>query len=298
MYKIFLTVCLIALNSYSYAANDDMHAINIKTIKVTEHIAMLQGKGGNIGVFHHNDSVFLIDDQFAPLTDKILHSVKTLNAHPIRFLVNTHWHFDHVGGNENLGKHSAVIIAHENVRKRMSSDQFITFFNKKIPASPDIALPTITFTQDMRFHLEGETINLYHVENAHTDGDTIVRFETANVIHMGDNYFSGMYPFIDTSSNGSVAGMIKAVTHVLSEVDDDTKIIPGHGSLSNKAELTQFLAMLKDLQSKISQLIAEGKTLAEVQASKPTADYDKNWGKGFLSGEQFVQILYTDLSVK
>jgi glyoxylase-like metal-dependent hydrolase (beta-lactamase superfamily II) len=283
--------------SSAFSQDNEFDKVQIKTIKTSGNVYMLLGSGGNIGVLTGDDGVFLVDDQFAPLTKKIKAAIGKISDKEIRFLINTHWHYDHVGGNENLGETGSVIIAHENVRKRMSTDQFIEFFQVKVPASPKVALPIITFTQDLMFHLNGEDIHVFHVSNAHTDGDSIVYFRNSNVIHTGDIYFAGIYPFIDTSTHGSVNGVIDAAQHILSIIDDDTKVIPGHGSLSNKAELSTYVDMLISLRAKITKQISDGKTLEEIQKSKPAQEFDEKWGHGMLTSDKFVQILYTDLSV-
>jgi len=288
--------CIVLL-SVSSAIGQDYDKVQIKTVKTSGNVYMLMGSGGNLGVLVGDDGVFLVDDQFAPLTKKIKDAIGKISDKEIRFLINTHWHFDHVGGNENLGETGSVIIAHENVRKRMSTDQFIEFFQKKVPASPKVALPIITFTQDLMFHLNGEDIHVFHVNNAHTDGDSIVYFRNSNVIHTGDIYFAGLYPFIDTSAHGSVNGVIDAAQYVLSIINDDTKVIPGHGPLSNKAELRAYVDMLISLRAKISKQISDGKTLEEIQKTKPTQEFDEKWGHGMLKPDQFVQILYKDLSM-
>jgi len=291
-----LIFCIVLL-SVSSAIGQDYDKVQIKTVKTSGNVYMLMGSGGNLGVLVGDDGVFLVDDQFAPLTKKIKDAIGKISDKEIRFLINTHWHFDHVGGNENLGETGSVIIAHENVRKRMSTDQFIEFFQKKVPASPKVALPIITFTQDLMFHLNGEDIHVFHVNNAHTDGDSIVYFRNSNVIHTGDIYFAGIYPFIDTSSHGSVNGVIDAAQHILSIIDDNTKVIPGHGSLSNKAELSAYVDMLISMRAKITKQISDGKTLEEIQKTKPAQKFDEKWGHGMLTSDKFVQILYTDLSV-
>lgn len=290
-----LSVCMLVL-SYSSAYSQEFDKVEISTIKVSENIYMLQGAGGNIGVCVGDDGVFMIDDQFAPLTAKIKSAIAKLSSKKVRFVINTHWHYDHVGGNENMGEAGAVIVAHQNVRKRMSTDQFMEFFNKKVPTAPKTALPVITFTRDITFHLNDEETRIFHAKEAHTDGDAIVFFEKSNVIHTGDIYFSGMYPFIDKSSHGSVDGMIKAARHILDIIDDDTKVIPGHGPLSNKAELAVFVEMLVSLRAKMSAYISNGKTLEEIKQIGLSKDLDPKWGGGFLSPDKFTQILYEDLS--
>ncbi len=280
----------------SIAQERDFSKVEITTIPANDNIYMLAGSGGNLGVCVGEDGVLLIDDQFAPLTDKIYEAIAKLTDQPVRLLINTHYHYDHVGGNENIGKKGSVIISHENVRKRMSTEQFITFFQKKIPPYPHKAMPIITFTRDITFHVNGEEIDVFHVTNAHTDGDAVVYFKNANVLHTGDIYFNTIYPFIDTSAAGSVDGVIKAVRQILTMIDDETKIIPGHGPMSSKKELQTYVDMLVSISERVRARVKEGKTLEEVIADKPTAEFDGKLGKGFLTPDNFVKILYTDLS--
>ena len=277
----------------SKAADDSFEKVEIKTITLGNGIYMLMGMGGNIGVSVGDDGVFMIDDQFAPLTPKIKNAIKKLSDKPVRFMINTHWHYDHTGGNENLGNDGVVIVAHNNVRERMSKDGFIKAFNKKIPASPKVALPVITFNDTVNFHLNNLDINVIHQSNAHTDGDSIVLFKSANVIHMGDTFFNGLYPFIDGSSKGSVNGMIKAVDYALSISDDKTKIIPGHGPLGDKKSLKAFRSMLITVRDRMQKLMDQGKSLDEIIALKPNADLDKAWGEAFLNPEMFLKVLHS-----
>ena len=266
--------------------------VQIETVPVAGSVHMLIGQGGNIGVSAGEDGVFMIDDQFAPLTEKIQAAVAEISDQPIRFVVNTHWHYDHTGGNENMGKAGAIIVAHNNVRKRMSSGGLIEFFDNQIPPAPKAALPVITFADSVTFHLNGDELHVFHVPPAHTDGDSIIYFKKANVVHMGDLYFNGLYPFIDASSGGSVDGVIAAGEKVLAMTDDQTKIIPGHGPLSNRAELATYVKMLKDIRAKVGALVEAGKSLEEVQAAKPTAAWDEPWGTVFINPEQFTGIVY------
>ncbi len=277
-------------------AQPNFDEVEIQTVQAGKHVHMLIGYGGNIGVVSGKDGSFLVDDQFAPLTDKILAAVAKIGEGEIRFVVNTHWHFDHTGGNENLGKGGTVIVAHANVRERMSKEGFIEALGYRTEASPAIALPVVTFTSDLSFHLNDEEIRVFHVRNAHTDGDAIVHFATSDVFHMGDIYFNGLYPFIDTSSGGSIHGMIQAVDRVLAMVKPETKIIPGHGPLATPEDLRGYREMLVRVRASVGALVEEGKTLEETIAAKPTAEYDESLGKSFLTPEQFVSILYTDLS--
>lgn len=271
-------------------------AVQIKTTKLTATIYMLEGEGGNIGVSAGADGVFLIDDEFAPLTDRILAAIKAISDKPVRFILNTHWHFDHTNGNENLGKAGVVIIAQDNVRKRLTVRQMIDYFKKSYGPMPPSALPVITFADTVTFHMNGDEATTFHAPHAHTDGDVIVHFRNSNVVHMGDVYFSFMYPFIDVGTGGSVRGTIAAVDRVLKITDDNTKIIPGHGPLSNKRELAAYRGMLAKVAGRIGRMIRSGKNLRQVIAAQPTREFDAVWGKGFLKPEQFTEVVYNSLA--
>jgi cyclase len=227
-------ICLLALAAPAALAQEDLSQVEIQTQKLADRVYMMTGSGGNLGLSVGEDAVFLIDDQFAPLTPKIQAAIAKLTDKPVKFVLNTHWHFDHTGGNENLGKGGALIIAHENVRKRLSAEGFIEFLGMKTQPEAKVALPVITFTRDLTFHINGDEVLAHHVARAHTDGDAIVQFRKSNVIHMGDAFFNRIYPFIDTSSGGTVGGVIAAAELVLRLADDDTKIIPGHGPLGKR----------------------------------------------------------------
>lgn len=274
-------------------SHDQSEEVKIVPTKVGDGLYMLTGQGGNIGLSVGDDGVFMIDDQFAPLTQKIKAAIKQISDKPVRFLINTHWHFDHTGGNENLGNDGVVIVAHENVRKRMSKDGFIKAFNKKVPAAPAIALPVITFKDNIKFHLNNHEIKVLHQSNAHTDGDSIIFFKKANVIHMGDIFFNKMYPFMDASSEGAVNGMIRSVEMVLNLSDNETVIIPGHGPLANKKDLQAFHHMLTTVTKRMQKLINQGKSVEEIVAMKPNADFDQEWGNGFLKPDSFVNVLHS-----
>ncbi|HET7296700.1 MAG TPA: MBL fold metallo-hydrolase [Gemmatimonadales bacterium] len=277
-------------------AQQNLDTVQIRTVPVADGVYMLMGAGGNIGVSAGANGIVLIDDQFAPLSDKIKAALAAINPGPIRFLLNTHWHGDHTGGNENFARGGVVIVAHENVRRRMSVEQFIAAFGSKVPPSPEAALPIVTFTDAVTFYLNGDSISAFHVPPAHTDGDVVIYFKRANVVHMGDTYWNGRYPLVDVSSGGSVDGMVNAVDRVLAMTDANTKYIPGHGQLSGRAEVVAFRDMLGTVRDRIRRLVREGKTLAQVKSAKPTAEFDAAWGAGYMNPDRFVEILYGDLS--
>ncbi len=293
LFLFLMTIGLVFDISPTFA--QDFDAVQIQATDLGGGVHMLTGRGGNIGVSVGGDGVILIDDQFAPLTSKILAAVAKLSPQSVRFVLNTHWHGDHSGGNENLGRAGAVIIAHDNVRERMRVEQFTAAFDRRVPASPSEALPVVTFDRTLTLHLNGDEIHVFHVDPAHTDGDSVVEFRGANVIHMGDTYFNGIYPFIDTSSGGTLSGLIAAADQVLQLANDETKIIPGHGPLSGKAELAQYRAMLGEVRSQISSAIEAGRSVDEVVALKPTAAFDAKWGGGFMKADDFVRLAYATL---
>ena len=239
-----LIALLAALAFGAHAQHRNFDAVQIKTTQVAAGIYMLEGEGGNIGVSAGEDGVFLIDDQFAPLTPKIVAAVAAISDKPIRFLMNTHWHGDHVGGNENLGKAGVVIIAHDNVYKRMSVGGAIQLLKQNYAPYPKAALPTVSFSQSATFHLNGDDVTSIHLPPAHTDGDSLVRFANANVIHTGDVFAAYRYPFIDVESGGSVKGILRAIDRLMPMLDDNTKVIPGHGGLSSKKDVLAYRKMI------------------------------------------------------
>jgi glyoxylase-like metal-dependent hydrolase (beta-lactamase superfamily II) len=293
--RVRLLAAAVALATAPAAAQQqDFSKVQIRAEQLAPGVAVLFGAGGNIGLSYGEDGNVLIDDQFAPLTDRITAAVRTLDPDPVRFVVNTHWHGDHTGGNENFGKLGAVILAHDNVRTRMSTEQFMKALNQMIPASPKSALPVVTFGQGVTLHLNGDTIHVIHVPNAHTDGDSLVHWGKGDVLHMGDTYFNQVsYPFIDLSSNGSIDGLIAAVNRGLEFAGPNTKIIPGHGPMATRADLTAYRDMLVDVRGKVAAGIAAGQSLAQIQAVSPATRY--GMPSGFIKPSAFVQAVYESL---
>lgn len=268
-------------------AQSNFDKVSIETIKLTENTFMLIGSGGNIGVSIGDDGVFIIDSQFAALTPKILATIKQLSDKEIKFLANTHHHGDHSGGNENISKLGTHIIAHDNVYDRIKN-------NSK---QSDAALPVITFNDKLSLYINGEQVLIFHVDNAHTDGDAMLYFTKSNVLHTGDTYFNGRYPYIDLNSGGSVDGYINAVKAGLMIIDENTKIIPGHGNISNKTEYETFLKMLKSIKANVLAEIQKEKTEEEIVSNKSlTKKYDDlDYGCCFINSEKIRRTFYKSL---
>ena len=291
----WILIALAVATASPVASAQNRSAVVVEAKLVAGNVYMITGSGGNIGLSVGEDGAFLIDDQFGRLSAQILKTVSELTPDPVRFVVNTHWHGDHTGGNQKMAEAGAIIVAHENVRRAMSTDHFMAAFNRTVSASAEAALPVVTFTESMTFHFNGDDIRVQHVAPAHTDGDAIVIFRLANVIHMGDTYFNGMYPFIDVSTGGSIAGMIAAADTALGLANDKTKFIPGHGPLSGVAELRASRAMLQAVHDRIGELITQGKSRDEVIAAAPTRDFDEKWGNGFMKPPKWVGIVYDSM---
>ncbi len=290
LFKALFTGILIMTFSLSCAQNNQ--EITIKINKISDNVYMLVGQGGNIGVSVGEDGVFIIDDQFAPLSSKIITAIRTLSDKPIKFLANTHWHGDHTGGNVNFQKEGAVIMAHDNVRKRLKETP-----GRDGSMKPKEALPVITFNDKMSLHINGEEIAIFHPDNAHTDGDAILYFTESNVLHTGDTYFKGWYPYIDLGSGGSVNGYIEAVKSSLMLIDDNTKIIPGHGPISNKKEYAAFLDMMQGLKTIILAEIEKGQTEEDVANNKSlTKTYDaQGYSWNFITSKKIRRTFYKSL---
>ena len=271
-------------------------SIQVRVHPLRGGIYMLTGAGGNIGLSVGDDGAFLVDDQYAPLSAKILAAVKTVTPLPVKFVVNTHWHGDHTGGNENIGKSGALIVAHQNVRKRMSTEQFNQIFNRRTPASPAAALPVVTFTDSVSFHINGDELVAFHIPPAHTDGDAVIHFTRANVIHMGDTFFNGNYPFVDVSSGGHVNGIIGVADRVLAMCTAETRIIPGHGPVSGCDDLRAYRNVVATIRDRVQALVAQGRTLEQIRAAAPTKEFDAQWGRGFIRPDVFVELVYRSLA--
>ena len=292
-----LAAAMLCLAATTAVSAQDFSKVEIKAEKLNDTTWMLVGSGGNMGLSVGEDAVFLVDDQYAPLAPKIKAAIAAITPKPVKFVLNTHFHFDHTGGNEALGKEGALIVAHDNVRRRLSADQLISFVGNSArqAASPKVALPVITVPGSISFHINGEEVQAFHVANAHTDGDLIVHFKGGDIVHMGDVFFNGSYPFIDAGSGGSPLGMIAAFDRVLALAGEKTKIIPGHGPLADKAALQRTRDMLATLVGRIQAERRAGKSDEQVRAARPTADFDAVWGQGFIKPEQFVQLVLNGL---
>jgi cyclase len=286
-----LLVCLLASRA---GAQQDFSKVEIKVTKVAGNIYMLQGAGGNIGVSVGADGILIVDDQFAPLADKIRAALKTLGEGKLKFILNTHWHGDHTGGNARFSQ-EAPIIAHTNVRKRLETDQKI--FGEAIKASPKEALPVITFDESLAVHFNGEEIRVIHFPHGHTDGDSVIFFTGSNVVHMGDDFFAGRFPFVDLDSGGSVEGAAANVGQVLKKLPADVKIIPGHGPLSTLDDLKLYHRMLTETIGLVRQKMAAGKTLDQLKAEGLPAEWQP-WGTGFIKTDQWIETIYRSLSKK
>lgn len=282
------------LAAVTASAQRDFSKVEVKAEKVSGSVYMLTGAGGNIGASVGEDGIVVVDDQYAPLAPKIEAALKTITDKPVRFVLNTHYHGDHTGGNEHFGK-TAPVIAHENVRKRLASG--VRRFGDAIPPSPKGALPVVTFNETLTIHLNGEDVRAVHMPAGHTDGDAVIYFTKSNVVHMGDDYFNGLWPLVDLENGGSVRGLIANVDKVLSGMPDDVKVIPGHGPLSTKAELRTWVNTLKSAVAAVQKGIAAGKTAQQLKDDKVFAKWE-GYGKGFIKSDMFLDFVYTDLTAK
>ena len=279
------------------ATAQEWDEVKIVSHPLTKNVYMLEGSGGNIGVLINDDHVLVIDSQFDPLFDKIKASIEQLSDLPIRYLINTHWHRDHVSGNARFDEIGATLIAHEVVKTRLILGGKVDFFESELPPQSREAIPDLTFTDEVTMNFGSEQIRMFYVPNAHTDCDIIVHMRENNAIHMGDAYFSGMYPFFDLSSGGKIKGVIAACDQALALCDEDTKIIPGHGALSNSAELSRYRDMLTDVVTHVEKAMAEGATLEDVQESAPQfmKVHEAEFGGGFIDAKTLILFVYNSL---
>ena len=287
MNRVILAIVFgMILASATAVAQQDWDAIEMTVHPVSGNVSFIEGSGGNIGLFTGEDGVFLIDDQYAPLTDKIVAAIRTVSSEPIRFLVNTHMHPDHVGGNENFGKMGTLIFGQDNVRSQMAI------------AGYDQEPPLVTFSDEMSFHINGETVHVFKTPDAHTNGDSYIHFKGSNVIHTGDVYRTTSYAYIDSANGGSFLGTIKAYDLLIERSNAETKIVPGHGVVSNVAEVKAVRDMMLVIRDRIGSAIAEGMTLEQAQAAGLTAEYDERWdsGRRIGSAATLIEAAYADMA--
>ena len=288
-FPVMIALTASLLVSFAGRAQDE---VKIEASQVRGDIYMITGQGGNIGLFTGVDGSFMIDDQFAPLTEKIVEVVKSVGGDTPSYLINTHFHGDHSGGNENLGKAGTLIMAHDEVRQRLVNGSFIAAFGMKAEPAGKQALPTVTYSESMLLHINGETVQIIHVPRAHTDGDSFVVFKSANVVHAGDLFFNGFFPFIDAAHGGSVKGVIAGVDTILALTDGDSKIIPGHGPLANRADLTRYRDMLAIAYERLLKLKNQGVSAEDAVLQAPLEDLEADWGGGIFTADKWIGVVY------
>ena len=292
---------VLMLGSSLHLMAQDFSGVQIESVQINDNFHVLYGAGGNIGVFIGEDGLIMIDSQFAPLSERITEAVDRISGADIKFLINTHWHGDHTGGNGNFSADGAVIVGHEYVKRRMSMEVFLPLYNSRTMPSPVGALPTVTFMEDISFHSGNETLTAIHAPNAHTDTDAFVHFKNANIIHMGDLLWTGSYPRIDVQhGGGSVQGAIHAVEQALALANGDTQFISGHGAIPEKgtAYVEDYLAMLRAVSNRVGNMIADGMSEQQIIAARPTAGFDADFvtENSYIDGEMFSRIVYISLS--
>jgi glyoxylase-like metal-dependent hydrolase (beta-lactamase superfamily II) len=293
-------VCLSLLGAPVWAQNNDPSKVKLVVNNLAPGISMIEGvegfAGGNVGVSAGKDGVFIIDDELDTMTPKLQAELGKLSKQPVRFVINTHYHGDHTGGNAALGSSGAVILAHDNVRIRLSAAE-LEKAKDKVVAKPGAGLPVVTFAQDVTLHLNGDDVHVFHVPPAHTDGDAVVQFTKANIVHTGDLFVTQGYPFVDLDSGGNFEGFIGAADAILAVCNDQTRIIPGHGKVSGKADLQAWRDRLETIRQRVAKLIKQGKTLEQAIAAKPTAEFDEKAGAGFITPDKIVEAAYKSLTL-
>ena len=296
MRKSYLLATVTIVLAASLVQAQDFSKVEITVAKVNGNVFMLQGQGGNIGVSVGADGILIVDDQFAPLAEKIKAALKTLGEGKLKFVLNTHWHGDHTGGNKEFGP-EAPIIAHDNVRRRLATEQKSEFFKRTTPASPKEALPVITFDKSLSVHFNGEEIKVIHFPQGHTDGDSVIFFTTSNVVHMGDDFFVARFPFVDLESGGSVQGLTKNIADIIPKLAADVKIIPGHGSISTVEDLKKYHHMLMATTAIVQERMKAGKTIEQIKAEGLPAEW-ASWGEGFIKTDGWLETIYRSYSKK
>lgn len=291
-----LVGALATVAGVAFAQQQDFSKVEIKVTKVSGNVYLLEGAGGNIAASVGDDGIVIVDDQFAPLADKIRAALKGITDKPLRFIINTHYHFDHTGG--NLPFHDATIIAQDNVRKRLAMSNMVGnggAMKMEQPANPKEALPVITFEHDVTLHVNGEDIGALHAPSGHTDGDSIVFFPQSNVVHLGDDFVRYGFPFIDINGGGSSKGMIAALEGAMAQLPADVKVIPGHGALSTLADVREFVKLLKETRAAVEKEVKAGKTLEQLKQQKVLAPWEKYSGP-FVTTDLFIETLYNELT--
>jgi len=291
--KHLLLIAILFASINSLSAQEK--PVEFTTFQLSDTVYMLKGRGGNVGISTGEDGLYIIDDQLRPITEQLLQAIRKVSNKPIRFVLNTHYHADHVGGNETLGAAGAVVIAHDNIRKRMTTEQVSIFSENTTPPYAKGALPVLTFNDRISLHLNGETATAYYVASGHTDGDSIIHFPASNVIHMGDMFFNGLYPYVDLDAGGSMQGLIAAADLALSMADDSTRIIPGHGPLGMTEDLKNYRDYLIEASTNVQELIDQNMDLEQIIAARPTRQWDEELGKTWITPAQFVTFIYNSL---
>ena len=293
--KGLIACCFVFLSASCLAQERDFSQVEITTHRLADNLYYLQGAGGNIGVSVGEDGVFLIDDQFAPLTEKILAAIRDVTDQSVRFVLNTHHHGDHTGGNQNLGSAGVVIVAHENVRTLLRNGLTSGDLDRLLTADQRAGLPVVTYTDSVRFHLNGENIHAFHVGPAHTVGDSFVHFQNANVIHTGDVFRTTGYPYVDGNASGSFLGIVAGYEMLLEISDPNTIFVPGHGVPSSQDDVRGQLDMIYTIRDRVKAGIDDGLSLERIQSGNPTAEYDARWNGGKVKAPDLVAVIYSEL---
>lgn len=290
-----MAVCLLLLSALAAAQDEDFSKVAIKVTKVAGTVYMLEGAGGNIGASVGEDGIVVVDDQFAPLAPKIQAALKGITDKPVRFILNTHYHFDHTGGNAEFSK-LGTLVAQENVRKRLAEGTTIKQFKMTTPPMAKEGLPIVTFEHDVSIHLNGENVRAIHFPHGHTDGDSVIFFPQSNVVHMGDDFVTYGFPFVDIENGGSVSGMVAGVEKVLSMTKPDTRFIPGHGPLSTADDVRKFVAMIQETRAAVAAAVKKHKTPEQMKKEKVLAKWEPDYGKGFIKADDWIDTLYDDVT--